>query len=85
MGMIGHQRPGIDAGFGINGQFSQTLDKVFAIGDIVDNPALFDSSHNDVMQGTRGIQAGATRHCSLPNKIFSNYIEQSVNLVNNVI
>jgi hypothetical protein len=49
VGMIGHQRPGIDAGVGAGRQLPQTLDKILTISNIVDNPAFLYSSHHYMM------------------------------------
>jgi hypothetical protein len=68
--MIGHQRPGIDAGVCTGSKLSQTLDKIFAVGNIIDNSAPFDSSHHHMMQGSRRIQSGSTRHRIPPIQDF---------------
>jgi hypothetical protein len=57
--MIGHQRPGIDGRFCSSSQLSQTLHKILTIANIVDDLVFFDSPHNYMMQGPRGIQASA--------------------------
>jgi hypothetical protein len=49
MGMVGHQGPGIDAGLCIGSKLSEAFCKIFSIGNIVYNPAPFDSSHNHMM------------------------------------
>jgi hypothetical protein len=69
--MIGHQRPGTHGSFRSGSQLSQTLHKIFTIGNGVDNPALFGSSHNYIMQGPRGIQSSTTRHHIPPTLIVS--------------
>jgi hypothetical protein len=48
--MIGQQRPGIDAGLGGRWQLSQMLDKIFTIGDIVDNSSFFYPPHHLMIQ-----------------------------------
>jgi hypothetical protein len=62
VGMIGHQRPGIDAGFCPRSQLSQAFDKVFAISNIIDYPTLIDPSQYNMVQGSRGIQSRSSRH-----------------------
>jgi len=51
----------IDGGLITGSKLSPTLDKIFAVGNIVENPSFFDSSHNHMVQGLRGIQSSATR------------------------
>jgi hypothetical protein len=68
--MIGHQRPCINGGFGIACKRTQPLDKIFALGNIVDDPALFNSSAYHMMQGAWGIQSGLTRLYVPPARIL---------------
>jgi hypothetical protein len=63
--MIGHQRPGIHGSFRSGSQLSQTLHKIFAVGNIVDNPAFFDSSHNYMIQGPRRAWVTPLLFCSV--------------------
>jgi len=62
MSMIGHQRPGINAGLCSGRKLNQSLEEVFAVSYIVDNPALIDSTDHYVVQGPRSIQSGSSRH-----------------------
>ena len=49
VGVIGHQCPGINDSFGAAGKLSQTINKIFAARNIIDDPALLDTSHNNMM------------------------------------
>jgi hypothetical protein len=56
--------------FGTGRKLSQPPNKIFAVSSIVGNPAPFDSSHHHMMQGSRRIQSGSTRHCITPTQNF---------------
>jgi len=72
MGMIGHKRPGINAALRIDSKPSQTIGKIFAVGDIVDNPPFFDPPHYHMMKSPAGIQSRTTRHRFLLLSLFLN-------------
>jgi hypothetical protein len=63
--MIGHQRPGINDRFRAAGKLSRTINKILAVGNIIGNPALFDTSHNHMMQRAGSIQPSTTRYLRL--------------------
>ena len=84
--MVGHQRPGIEAGISSGRWFSHTLVKIVTIRNILDNPALFDSRNNYIMQSSRRIQSGPMRHFIPPiSKHWALIQHKLVKLVNNVV
>ena len=53
----------MDRGFiPVDERLRTNVDGVYAVGDIVDNPAPLNSSHDYVMQCSRSIQSGSSRH-----------------------
>ena len=53
MGMIVYQSPGINVGFGITGKGTHSVDKVFSIPIIIDNPTPLNPTDNNMVQRSR--------------------------------
>ena len=75
MHVIGHQRPCVTGRSHLPQKTGQSLKKILSVFFILENPFPFDSSDNNMMQGTRGVNAGLAWHalqilgsCSLVNK-----------------
>jgi hypothetical protein len=83
--VIGHQRPGINLRFHICGDIAQAGYELFPIFVIINDPAPFNSSEDNVMQRTRNIESCLTGHNTTSNisPIFSS-ISQLFKIVNNV-
>jgi hypothetical protein len=60
--VVGYQSPCVAGGLGCTQDRLQSFEKVDAVGVLPKNPAALDTTANDMVQGTRGIDAGSTRH-----------------------
>jgi hypothetical protein len=62
MGVIAHQRPGIDRRAGFLGQRAQSSHECLSILLIIENPPLIDSTNDHMVQRPRAIQSRLSRH-----------------------
>jgi len=60
--VVGHQRPCVAGGLGFTQDRLQPLEKIVAVGVLPKDPAALDTTANDMVQGTRGVDAGSARH-----------------------
>ena len=60
--VVEYQSPCVAESFGLTQNSLQPLEKIVAVGILPKDPAAFDAMANDMVQGTRGIDAGFTRH-----------------------
>ena len=63
--MIGDKSPGKTAGTGFFNYCSEPIEEIKSVAIVFKNIRPFDSSDNDVMQGSRSIYAGFSRHDQL--------------------
>jgi hypothetical protein len=60
--MVGHQNPCITWGLGFTQDNLQPLEKIVAVRVLPKDLAAFDTTANDIVQCTRGIDAGSAMH-----------------------
>jgi len=60
--VVGHQSPCVAGGLGFTQDRLQPLEKVVAVGVLPKDLAALDTTANDMVQSTRGIDAGSARH-----------------------
>jgi hypothetical protein len=60
--VVGHQRPCVAGGLGLIQDRLQPLEKIVAVGVLPKNPTALDATAHDMVQDTRGVDAGSKRH-----------------------
>jgi hypothetical protein len=88
MCLIEHQGPCIDTGSGTCRRFAHSQNKGITISIVGDDNLFFNTSHNDMVQGTRCIQPRASWHNGKRGYCESNkpvFMGTSKNLLRNLI
>jgi len=63
--VVGQQGPGVTSGLSCTQDRLQPLDEILPVGILSENLAALDPSANDMVQGTRGINASSAWHAGL--------------------
>jgi hypothetical protein len=60
--VVAEQCPGVNVGFGFEGDLPYAGQKIFAVPVVIDNVSSFDAPDDDMMQGARCVQARLPWH-----------------------
>ena len=62
MGVVGHQRPGVQSGARLEDPLRQSIEEQLAISLRTEDPPPLDTANNDVMKGAGEIEARSARY-----------------------